>query len=329
MLEKTLPFIVPGLIYGIGTIGLALIFRFLKFPDFTTLGSIMLGGVASIWVANQSTCMIGIIAAPLFGVLLGAITSLLKCRLQVSPVLAGIITYTGSFTLGYIMTKGGTVALKTTLVPPFSSVYERSDVLKVSIIALIICIVFAFLIRTKIGSMMLAMTADPHFVRCRHRYRNLTTMLIIMLGNGIVSFAGGLYAMRDRTAQVQSHMDFLPFALGAIFGGNALASWLARKVQPAGNGAGSVREHGVIKAGLISSLISSSVSVERGDSHRLGFLLVVYVLGCLFFKEISGLVNSNAFKEIHPILSVNADYQYLITAVIIVFCVWWYGCEDR
>ena len=34
------PFIIPGLLYGIGALGIAITYRYLHFPDFTVLGSV-------------------------------------------------------------------------------------------------------------------------------------------------------------------------------------------------------------------------------------------------------------------------------------------------
>jgi len=326
MIERMLPHIVPGLIYGIGALGLALTFRYLKFPDFTVLGSIMLGGIVSVTVTNQTNPFFGIIAGSLIGGLLGIVTGFLIHRLKIQPVLAGIITFTASYSLGYLLAKEGTVALQNNSI--LSPTFKSIDVVKIFLVAATICSFIHLLIRTKFGSLLLAMTADKHFLRLRHREQGKVFLITLFLGNAIVGLAGALYALKEYAAHVQSHMDFLPFSLGAIFGGNAVAIWISRKLNKSNVG-NPVDEKTQTNSKYLLRTFSTFVSTERDESSRIGFLFFVYVIGCLFLKEVSGLIHCNAFTTIHPALDVPANLQYLVVAVIIAIFVWWAGWEEE
>src|ERR1039457_1608806 len=115
MIDLLLPYIVPGIIYGIGAIGIAIILRYLQAPDFTCLGAIMVGGIIAVIATNAIGPWCGILLGTLAGGMLGGITALLRCVLKIPLVLSGIITYTASISFGYLLTNrggtGGTIAL--------------------------------------------------------------------------------------------------------------------------------------------------------------------------------------------------------------------------
>lgn len=326
MLERMLPHIVPGLIYGIGSLGLALSFRYLRFPDFTALGSIMLGGIICVSVTNLTNSIFGILGGLFIGSLLGLATGWLVHRLRIQPVLAGIITFTGSASIGYLLaTQGGSIGLThgSILSPTFSF----KDVIGITVFAIVVCAFISFLIKTKFGSLLLAMTADRHFLRLRHRSQGKVFTITLVIGNAIVGLAGALYALKEHAAQVQSHVDFLPYSLGAIFGGNAVTMWVSRTLTK-GNLRNPAEETHKTNYKRLLYTLGNIMSTERDDSSRIGVLFFVYVLGCLFFKEVSGLVLSNAFTTINPSFTVPPNFQYLVIAFLIAFFVWWAGWEE-
>src|ERR1043166_7530654 len=94
---------IVGLIYGIGTIGLSLIYRYLKFPDLTTFMSISVGSVAVIIFTNSFGIFIGILSGCLLGGVLGLVTALQITHAKIPPILAGIITSTAGMSLGYFI----------------------------------------------------------------------------------------------------------------------------------------------------------------------------------------------------------------------------------
>lgn len=326
MFERMLPHIVPGLIYGMGSLGIALTFRYLRFPDFTVLGSIMVGGVVCVSVSNATNPIIGLIAGFVVGGVLGTITGLLVHRLQMQRVLAGIVTFTGSYSVGYIVASQGTISLEGESI--LSPKFEFGDVITVLLFTVLICSFIGFLIKTKFGSLLMAMTADKQFLRLRHRDQGKVILITLMIGNSIVGLAGALYSLKDHAAYVITHMDFLPFSLGAIFGGNAVIVWLARRIsEHKGEESSDNSSHSGLK-GLLRSL-SSVISADRDDTSKVGILFFIYVIGCLLLKQISGLVNSNAFTTISPILNVPTNIQYLVVAILIAFFVWWARWEEE
>lgn len=328
MIGTMLTLIVPGLIYGIGATGLAFIFRYLKFPDFTILGSIMLGGIIGIYVTNLTNPLLGTLAGVLIGGVLGLVTGILIHCLKIPKVLAGIITFTASPSLGYYFAKTGSISLP--VEEPNSylhSTFNSMDVLIVLVIASLICYFISFLIKTKPGSLILAMTAKKRFLESRHRCQGKVIIGTLIFGNAIVGLAGSLCALREYAAHIQSHMDFLPFSLGAIFGGNAVALWVY-KIFNKGKEEKPNEEKRQTNFKRLLRTIFNLIYIEKEHPSQIGFLFFLYVLGCLFFKGVSGLVSANAFTTIHPVLNIPTNSQYLAVAILIIIFTWLAGWKE-
>ena len=90
-----------GFLYGLLALGIYISLRILDIPDLTTEGSFGFGSAVAAIVASKGLSVTSFIAAFAAGVLAGIVTGLLQTKLKVHPVLAGIITIIGLFTLHY------------------------------------------------------------------------------------------------------------------------------------------------------------------------------------------------------------------------------------
>ncbi len=102
--------LVEGLIYGILALGVFISFRVLDFPDMTVEGSFPAGAAAGTGVAialgSSRDATLAVLAVPgalaagfLAGAVAGVITAAIHHRLKVPPLLAGIVTMTGFYSL--------------------------------------------------------------------------------------------------------------------------------------------------------------------------------------------------------------------------------------
>jgi putative tryptophan/tyrosine transport system permease protein len=326
MIERMAPFILPGVIYGIGAIGLSLPLRFLRFPDLTVLGSIMLGGVICIRVTSTQGPLLGLAIGTIAGLGLGSLTGCLSQFLGIDDVLAGIITFTAASTPGYLFTSGGTIGIDGGSHIGFSAVYNNQDLFILLAISLALATILGLGMRTKPGLLLLAMSASKGYIDVRHRYRRSIFIFGVALGNGIVAFAGGLFALRSRQASVDGHLDFLPFALGAVCGGSAalgvLKSWyhVLQKKFFGNSSTSNDQEQTPLRK-------KAAMEFRRGGGYT--WLFLSYVAGCLCITLLSGIVSSNAFSTISPYLNISPDMQYLATAVLLVLAVVWYRGEKK
>lgn len=92
-----------GLIYAIMAVGIFVSFRILDIPDLTVDGSFITGSAVSIMVTQAGLPVLGIFAAMAAGALAGCITGLLHTKLKVQPILAGILTMTGLYSINLMI----------------------------------------------------------------------------------------------------------------------------------------------------------------------------------------------------------------------------------
>lgn len=328
MIKALEPFYEPGLLYGIGTLGLGIIFRYLRFPDFTVLGSIMIGGVTTVYFTNLLGPWLGIVLGTASGGLLGLLTGILTSCLKIQAVLAGIISFTASFSAGFMLTSGGRIDLVERPDHLLKPIFAYDDIILESVLALTLCGLFAGFMNTKWGTLLLAMTSDKEFLQFRHRYQNKVFVLAIIFGNAIVSLVGGLYSVNERGANVQAHVDFLPFSLGGIFAANIMPLWAAKllhKHELAETAA--TDPHSEDKPGRIIQALLKFLAAEGGTTASYFVLFLGYVLACLLFFLISSAVRSNAFAELNERLRIPAEWQYAVVAVLLTFFVWLSGSD--
>ena len=116
------------LIYGLLAMGIYISLRILDIPDLTTEGSFGFGAVISVLVALNGHPILALFAGIVAGAVAGAITGLLQTKLQVHPVLAGIITMSGLYSINlvcYSLTeKGATTNLSYNKITIFEKVKE-------------------------------------------------------------------------------------------------------------------------------------------------------------------------------------------------------------
>ena len=92
-----------GLIYSLVALGLYISYRTLDIADLTTDGSFTLGIACSAILTSLGHPVLGLAAALIAGALAGGVTAVLQTKLGVQPILAGIITMTGLYSINLMI----------------------------------------------------------------------------------------------------------------------------------------------------------------------------------------------------------------------------------
>ena len=92
-----------GLLYTLMTLGLFISYRILDIPDLTVDGSFTLGAAVSAICVVAGHPVLGILLAMGAGVLAGMVTATLQTKLKVQPILAGILTMTGLYSINIMV----------------------------------------------------------------------------------------------------------------------------------------------------------------------------------------------------------------------------------
>lgn len=240
--------IVTGMIYGIGAIGLGLIYKYLKFPDFTTTASFSAGGIAmSVFVENHF--VFGLVSSILIGILFGIFTFIQIKYVKIPPILAGIITWIGALSIMFLMTNNNAsvnITNESSII--LDSIFSAKDSIwnfvKILTIGLLICYIISCVFKTRFGLYILALLGTDNYLEHRHKERDIASSILIVFGNGLISFSGGLLTILNKNADIKGIPDFLVIALSGyviaqfiliIFSGNSSKQYLELENKPSSN----------------------------------------------------------------------------------------------
>jgi hypothetical protein len=198
--------------------------------------------------------------------------------------------------------------------------YDPADVVVMTGVVVGILIVVGIAMRSKYGSLVMAMTGAEAFMHNRHHHSGAVTVALLVIGNAIVAVAGGLYAWRDGAGHVMGHVEFLPVALGAVFGGNAVTFLGAAAYRYLANQSRlqDARSVEATQERFVRTLQRAFQS-RTDDAQLLPWLLAVSFAGCAVLHVAVSLIQANALEVVAPALAIMRDpYQYVFAAMCIV-----------
>ena len=88
-----------GLIYGLLAVGVYIAFRILDIPDLSAEGTFTFGLAVSAALTAAGHPLAGVLLGFLAGSLGGAVTGVLQTKLRIHPILAGILTMSGLYSV--------------------------------------------------------------------------------------------------------------------------------------------------------------------------------------------------------------------------------------
>lgn len=219
-----------GLIFAIMSLGLFIAFRILDLPDLTVDGSFVTG------IAFASVCteaghpFLGLAAGLIGGVLAGIVTGLLHTKLHLHAILAGILTMTGLYSVNLkIMGERPSIFFynSTTI---FSGVkgrlflngYDMGPVLLLAVMTIVLVIVMDLFLKTMPGLSLRATGDNEAMVRSSSINTDFMKIFGFALTNGIVAFAGAIYAEYCQTGVHAAGTGMLVLGLASIIIGETL-----------------------------------------------------------------------------------------------------------
>ena len=162
-----------GLLYGIMVLGIYISFRILNIPDLTTEGSFTFGLVISALYASSGHPFLGLLLAIIAGAAAGIVTGFLQTKCKIHPVVAGILTMSGLYSINlYVMGGSSNLTLlgsKTvfTIAGDMLPNLDK-DIIKilVALIAVLITVVLLVIFfKTHLGLAIRATGDNPDMVR--------------------------------------------------------------------------------------------------------------------------------------------------------------------
>ena len=232
-----------GTIYAPMALGVFIAFRVLNTPDLTIDGSFVAGMCACAVVTIAGHPYLALLCGLAVGALAGLVTGLLQTRLRINPILSGILTMTGLYTINF-MALGGqsnlylqraainsagveTQVASDTLYKAFRAFMvsltgnrrfdnNLSILIVTGLIVAAVAAVLAVFFFTRTGMAIRATGDNEEMVRSSSIDADRSRIQGIMLSNALVGLSGALLCEQQRYADLNFGSGMLVVGLASV-----------------------------------------------------------------------------------------------------------------
>lgn len=221
--------VAQGLLWGIMTIGVYLTYKVLDYSDLTVDGSIALGGAvtASLIVKGLNPAL-SLFVSITAGAIAGAVTGLLHTKLKIPPILSGILTMLGLYSVNIaIMGRANTSLLGlndvfTLAATKFGISNNMAIITIASIVGILVVLICYWFFGTEIGTAIRATGSNEYMVRALGGNTDNLKIYCLMLSNGLVALSGGLIAQSQGYAEVSMGTGSIIIGLASVIIGQVI-----------------------------------------------------------------------------------------------------------
>lgn len=221
-----------GFLYGIMALGIYISFRILDIPDLTMEGSFSFGMAVSAMMTIAGHPYLGLVMSIVAGAAAGCITGVLQTKLKIHPILAGIITMSGLYSINLrVMNNATNVSLlkgKTnTILSDLRKLLPNLDkeVIKIiipAVFVVIIVILLTWFFKTHYGLCIRATGDNPDMLRASSVNVDTTKIVALGVSNACIAFSGGLLAQIQGYADINSSVGMLVVGLASVIIGETI-----------------------------------------------------------------------------------------------------------
>lgn len=211
-----------GLVWGVMALGVYVTFKLLDFADLTVDSSICTGGaVSAVLISHGVNPLLSLAFSVLAGMLAGAITGLLHTKLGIPPILAGILTQLGLYSVNMRILGRANLSLlgQNTVI---SSGNLAMAIAIGALFALIVVGVMYWFFGTELGCAIRATGNNQNMVRAQGVNTDTTKLVALMISNGLVGLSGGLLAQYSGYADVGMGRGAIVIGLASVIIGEVV-----------------------------------------------------------------------------------------------------------
>ncbi|MDR1731897.1 MAG: ABC transporter permease [Synergistaceae bacterium] len=221
-----------GLIYGLMALGIYITFRILDTPDLTADGSFTLGLAVSASMTVLGMPVYGILLGIFAGAAAGAVTGILQTKLNIHPILAGILTMSGLYTVNlFILGDRSNVSLLGSphlfsMALTFFPHLDR-DIVRLVLTFLLCLVCFAVLVwffHTHLGLCVRATGDNDAMVRASSINVDAMRVVAVALSNACTGFSGAVAAQYQGFADIGAGVGMMVVGLASVIIGEMFFS---------------------------------------------------------------------------------------------------------
>lgn len=226
-----------GLIWGIMAIGVYITYKILDLADLTVDGTMCTGGaVCVVLMLNGYSAPVALICAFLAGMLAGFVTGIFHTAMGIPAILSGILTQLGLYSINLrIMGGKANQAISVDKYPLIVSLRNikgvpvyKNTILIVAIFIVVIVAILYWFFGTELGCAIRATGSNQNMSRAQGINTDSGKIIGLMLSNGIVALASGLYAQYQGFSDVNMGRGAIVIGLAAVIIGQVLFGRFAR-----------------------------------------------------------------------------------------------------
>ena len=231
-----------GLFYALLAMGVFISFRILNTPDLTTEGSYTLGVAVSAVLTVAGHPVLGLLCAFLAGAAAGSVTGVLQTKVGIHPILAGILTMSGLYTVNTAV-MGGKPDVTLTKTTIFNKLYEAFNInlqafnkdraaftmakeitvlIVAAVLAVAVLIALIWFFRTHVGLCIRATGNNEAMVRSSSINAGGMKILGLAVANGCTALAGGVMTQSGGFATISNGAGVLVVGLASVIIGEAI-----------------------------------------------------------------------------------------------------------
>lgn len=272
-----------GLIFAVLSLGEYITVVVMDNPDLTVDGSFVTGGCVCAMLTIAGFPNAGLLGAFIAGCICGCVTAFLQTKMRIQPLLAGILTMTGLYSVNLRIMGGSpnvslyqTGAASTTIL---SNASTRLYVL-IAVVAILTGLLYLFF-KTNLGLMLRACGDNEDMVRSSSINVDNMKFLGLGLSNGLVALSGALLVQFQNFADVTGGTGMLVLGLAGIIIGEAI-------LRPKGIGMGLM----AAVVGAICYRLLYTIALQLGfaatDMNLVSSVLVAVTISLPFLKKQAG-----------------------------------------
>ena len=216
--------VAQGLIWGILAIGVYITYKVLDFADLTVDGSLATGGaVAVMCMINGMHPYLALFLAFCAGMLAGLVTGLFHTALGIPPILSGILTQLGLYSINMRIMGKANQAIS---VVQYDLIVSLRYIPHACLVTIGFCVVIIGLLYwffgTEIGAGVRATGCNPNMARAQAVNTNAYKVLGLVLSNGLVGLSGALYAQYQGSSDINMGRGAIVIGLAAVIIGEVI-----------------------------------------------------------------------------------------------------------
>lgn len=227
-----------GLISALTVIALYLSYSMLNVCDLSTDGCFTLGATVGAVVTLSGHPFLALPAAMAAGIASGFITAFLQTKMGVNSLLAGIIVNTALYSINIAvmgnssilnLNKTDTVFTKALDLLRNTPLMGQYKLIVALLAVIIIGVLLALFLRTKLGLAIRATGNNPDMVRSSSINPVFTTIVGLCIANSFTALSGCLLAQSQKSVNIDIGTGMVTIALASLLIGNV---FLGRKKIP-------------------------------------------------------------------------------------------------